>query len=62
MHRDEWARSINRHPATVKRWQDKGDVVVRYLGRDPFVDIPATTALMRGETKPNPSKTRRKAK
>jgi hypothetical protein len=50
--RDDWARSIGRHPETAKRWQDQGRIVVRYLGRDAYVDLEATAARMRGEDRP----------
>jgi hypothetical protein len=55
--RDEWARRAKRHPGTVKRWEDKGLIVVRYVGRLAFVDTAATAARMRGEDRPS----RRKA-
>ena len=35
-----WSRHLP--DRTAKRWQDDGQIIVRYLGRQPFVDIPAT--------------------
>jgi hypothetical protein len=50
--RDVWAKKVKRHPATVKRWEDQGRIVVRYLGRLAFVDVAATAKRMRGEDRP----------
>ena len=34
---------------TGKRWQDEGLLVVRYFGKEPYVDVEKTFARMRGE-------------
>ena len=53
MPRAEWARkAINSTDRTAKRLQDAGKIVVRYIARQPFVDIEATTARIRGADKP----------
>jgi hypothetical protein len=50
MLRKQWARqALNKCDRSAKRLQDKGLIVVRYFGKDPYVDIPATAARMRGE-------------
>lgn len=48
-HRNAWAKKLGKCARTAKRWQDKGLIVVRYIGKDPYVDIEATAARMRGE-------------
>jgi hypothetical protein len=50
--RSKWAERIGKCDATAKRWQDRGTLVVEYFGRDPYVDIEATAARMRGDDKP----------
>jgi hypothetical protein len=49
VHRDTYMRELGLHPATGRRWQGAGKIVVRYLGRQPYVDVPATGARVRGE-------------
>lgn len=56
--RSKWAERLGKCDTTAKRWQDAGKIVVRYIGRDPFVDIEATAARIRGE---GGSKRRREA-
>jgi hypothetical protein len=54
MHRAEWARkALNSCDRTAKRLQDKGLIVVRYVARQPYVDIEATAARIRGGDQPN---------
>jgi hypothetical protein len=54
MHRAEWARkAINSTDRTAKRLQDAGKIVVRYIARQPYVDIEATAARIRGDDMPN---------
>jgi hypothetical protein len=50
--RSKWAARLGKSDATAKRWQDRGKVVVKYFGRDPYVDIEATAARARGDDKP----------
>jgi hypothetical protein len=50
--RDLWAAKMDRSDASAKRWQDRGRIVVRYLGNIPFVDLEATAARVRGEDRP----------
>jgi hypothetical protein len=52
MPRSEWAAAHGVCDTTVKRWQDRGKVVVVYLGQQPYVDIEKTVARLRGEDKP----------
>jgi hypothetical protein len=49
MLRTAWAASIGKHDRTAKRWQDAGLIVVRYVGRDPYVILSKTAARLRGE-------------
>jgi hypothetical protein len=49
MPRAAWAASIGKCDRTAKRLQDAGRVVVRYIGKEPFVDIEATAARIKGE-------------
>jgi hypothetical protein len=50
--RSEWAAQLGYCDKTAKRWQDAGKIVVRYLGRQAFVDIEATAARVRGADTP----------
>ena len=50
--RKEWARCKGVSDFTARRWQRAGKIVVKYLGREPLVDIEATMARMRGEDRP----------
>ena len=50
--RSKWAARLGKSDWTAKRWQDAGKIVVRYIGRDPYVDIEATAARNRGDDKP----------
>jgi hypothetical protein len=51
--RDEYMRTAhNKSDYTGRRWQARGELVVRYFGRTPFVDVPATAARKRGEDRP----------
>src|SRR4051794_6207922 len=36
--RDSYMRKLGYHPITGKRWQDKGILVIRHIGRRAFVD------------------------
>ena len=57
MPRKEWARqALRRCDRTAKRLQDDGQIVVRYIGKEPFVDIAATAARLRGDDKPTKRK------
>ena len=48
--RDPWVRvNFDKGSRTAKRWQDTGVLVVRYFGRDPYVDVEATARRARGE-------------
>jgi hypothetical protein len=47
--RRKYMRRLNKSDHTGKRWQDKGDLVVRYFGKDPYVDLEATARRARGE-------------
>jgi hypothetical protein len=49
MLRRDWAAARGRCDRTAKRAQDRGEIVVRYFGKDPYVDIEATIARSRGE-------------
>jgi hypothetical protein len=49
MPRHAWAAQLGKCDRTAKRWQDAGQIVVVYMGKDPYVDIEKTTARMRGE-------------
>jgi hypothetical protein len=49
MPRKTWAKQIGRCDRTVKRWQDRGQIVVRYFGNLPCVDIEATADRRRAE-------------
>ncbi len=48
-HRDDFMRAHNKSPLTGRRWQAEGRIVVRYLGREPLVDLEATAARLRAE-------------
>jgi len=37
--RSKWAAKLGKCDTTAKRWQDAGKIVVRYVGRDPYVDV-----------------------
>jgi hypothetical protein len=37
---------------TGRRWQERGEIVVKYFGKDPYVDLVATAARKRGEDRP----------
>jgi hypothetical protein len=53
MPRKEWARkALKSCDRTAKRLQDKGRIVVEYIGKEPFVVIEATAARLRGDDKP----------
>ena len=53
MPRDQYMRVVHgKSDFTGRRWQEQGDLVVRYFGRTPFVDTVATAARMRGEDRP----------
>jgi len=47
--RKQWAEARGRCDRTAKRAQDRGEIVVRYFGKDPYVDVEATIARSRGE-------------
>jgi hypothetical protein len=50
MPRAEWARkAINKCDATAKRMQDAGQIVVVYIGREPYVHLEKTAARLQGE-------------
>jgi hypothetical protein len=49
--RDLWAARLGKCDKTAKRWQDRGLIVVRYLGKDPYVDLEKTAARLRGDDK-----------
>jgi hypothetical protein len=49
--RKVFAKKIDRCDRTVKRMQDRGEVVVTYFGNQPFVDLEKTLARRRGEDK-----------
>jgi hypothetical protein len=50
MRRAEYMRVVhNKTDFTGKRWQRQGLLVVRYIGKAPYVDLEATTRRMRGE-------------
>jgi hypothetical protein len=49
MPRHQWAAGIGKCDRTAKRLQDAGKIVVRYVGKDPYVDLEATAARIRGE-------------
>jgi hypothetical protein len=49
MSRQEWAAAIGKCDRTAYRMQTRGEIVVRYVGKDPYVDLEATAARMRGE-------------
>jgi hypothetical protein len=51
-HRDLFMQEMDRRPATGRRWQGKGLIVVRYFGKEPYVDLDATAARARGEDRP----------
>jgi hypothetical protein len=51
-HRDAWVARQGKSKWTGKRWQDDGRIVVRYIGRTPYIDLEATAARMRGEDRP----------
>jgi hypothetical protein len=45
--RDVWMAERGHCDRTGKRWQDRGFLVVRYLGRKPYVDETATLERLR---------------
>jgi hypothetical protein len=50
MPRSKWAQeALGKSDRTAKRLQDAGRIVVRYIGKDPYVDIEATSRRLRGE-------------
>jgi hypothetical protein len=50
MPRHKWAKeALGKSDRTAKRLQDAGRIVVRYIGKDPYVDIAATSLRLRGE-------------
>jgi hypothetical protein len=51
MLRRAWAEQIGKCDRTAKRLQDAGKIIVRYVGKDPYVDLEATAARIRGEGK-----------
>ena len=50
--RRKWAAGLGKCDRTAKRLQDAGKIVVRYVGKDPYVDVEATAARIRGEDRP----------
>jgi hypothetical protein len=50
--RDEYMARFGKSDFTGRRWQQKGEIVVVYFGKEPFVDLEATARRMRGEDKP----------
>jgi hypothetical protein len=52
MLRAAWAQQMGKCDRTAKRWQDAGRIVVRYMGKDPYVDLEATARRIRGEDRP----------
>jgi hypothetical protein len=52
MPRKDWAKANDLCDRTAKRLQDRGRIVVQYLGKFPFVDVPGTAARMRGGDQP----------
>jgi hypothetical protein len=50
--RSKWAAKLGKCDTTAYRWQRAGRIVVRYFGKDPYVDIEATAARARGDDKP----------
>jgi hypothetical protein len=50
--RREYAKKIGRCDRTAKRQQDRGEIIVRYFGNLPCVDLEATAARARGEDRP----------
>jgi hypothetical protein len=51
MPRKTFAERMNRCDRTVKRMQDRGEIIVTYFGNQPFVDLEKTLARRRGEDK-----------
>jgi hypothetical protein len=51
MPRKMFAKRMGRCDRTLKRMQDRGEVVVTYFGNQPFVDVEKTLARRRGEDK-----------
>jgi hypothetical protein len=52
MPRHEYMRRLGKTDFTGRRWQEKGEIVVRYFGKDPYVDLEATAARVRGQDRP----------
>jgi hypothetical protein len=53
MPRPQYMRVVhNKTDFTGRRWQAKGQLVVEYFGKTPFVDTVATAARARGEDRP----------
>ena len=53
MSRAEYMKQVhNKSDFTGRRWQARGELVVRYFGRTPFVDTEATIRRLRGEDQP----------
>jgi hypothetical protein len=50
--RRKWAAGVGKCDRTAKRLQDAGKIVVRYVGKDPYVDLEATARRIRGEDRP----------
>jgi hypothetical protein len=46
--RSKWAAQLGKCDTTAYRWQRAGRIVVKYFGKDPYVDIEATAARNRG--------------
>ena len=50
MPRPQYMREVHgKSDFTGRRWQAKGELVVEYFGRTPFVNTSATAARKRGE-------------
>jgi hypothetical protein len=50
--RSEYMARFGKTDFTGRRWQQKGEIVVRYFGNEPYVDLEATAARKRGEDRP----------
>ena len=53
MHRKKWASGLGKSDRFAKRLQDRGLIVVRYVGKQPYVDVEATAARIRGQDRPS---------
>jgi hypothetical protein len=61
MPRPAWAAALGKCDRTAARWQAAGMIVVRYVGRMPYVVLDATAARLRGEEKPRRGRPRKVA-